>query len=309
LWKTPDQQGAQAYQEGNYDVAAGAFENPDWKASALYKAGQYDAAAQTFETLQSPAASYNLGNALAYAGKLEAALEAYDKALEQQPGDADTQFNRDLVASLLEQQQQEQEQQKQDQDQQQQDQDQQNESGQGDSSSGEGKDQSTQDQQGEQGAQDQQASASQGGGKNGQNESPDNEQGEGQGQNEPGGEEQNLAQSGEGDSGETPSQGDRQPSGAAGENEPVTSPAQQQAAADGKNAFERAMDQVLQGNGSPQPTGTEPTENGEQASSGLSELDQAREQQLRAVPDDPSGLLRARIRQYYAQQYPYGGNS
>jgi Ca-activated chloride channel family protein len=29
-------------------------------------------------------------------------------------------------------------------------------------------------------------------------------------------------------------------------------------------------------------------------------VDQAVEQQLRKVPDDPSGLLRARIRQHYA---------
>ena len=34
-----------------------------------------------------------------------------------------------------------------------------------------------------------------------------------------------------------------------------------------------------------------------------SPVDQAIEQQLRRVPDDPSGLLRARIRQHYAQTY------
>ncbi|MCZ7598083.1 MAG: tetratricopeptide repeat protein [Gammaproteobacteria bacterium] len=45
---------------------------------------------------------YNLGNALARAGRLHEALEAYDAALERHPEDADARHNRDLVADLLE---------------------------------------------------------------------------------------------------------------------------------------------------------------------------------------------------------------
>jgi len=62
----------------------------------------------------------------------------------------------------------------------------------------------------------------------------------------------------------------------------------------------------LQGNGHGQenPEGTPPGQ--PPAASDLTQLDQAHEQQLRAVPDDPSGLLRARIRQYYSQLHPNG---
>ena len=65
------------------------------------------------------------------------------------------------------------------------------------------------------------------------------------------------------------------------------------------------MDELLSGNGNAEDT-SDAEQPGDKdppiAASGYSEQDQAIEQQLRAVPDDPSGLLRARIRQHYAQQ-------
>ena len=75
--------------------------------------------------------------------------------------------------------------------------------------------------------------------------------------------------------------------------------------ADGRHAFQKAMDEILNGNGNAEDTSDaeQPGDKGPPiAASGYSEQDQAIEQQLRAVPDDPSGLLRARIRQHYAQQ-------
>jgi Ca-activated chloride channel family protein len=60
------------------------------------------------------------------------------------------------------------------------------------------------------------------------------------------------------------------------------------------------MDALLQGNGEADP-GEQPQQQAEAASAnaGISETEQAHEQQLRAVPDDSSGLLKARIRQHY----------
>lgn len=82
-------------------------------------------------------------------------------------------------------------------------------------------------------------------------------------------------------------------------------PSQSAQTADGKNAFQKAMDKLLSGNGNAEDTGDadKPVDKDQPiAAGGYSEQDQATEQQLRAVPDDPSGLLRARIRQHYAQQ-------
>lgn len=111
LWKTPDQQAADALARGDAKTAAQKFTDPAWQASALYRAGDYEKAAQSFQTLRDdedkiPAdADYNRGNALARAGQLEAALHAYDEALQKDSALADAKANRDLVKKLLEQQQ------------------------------------------------------------------------------------------------------------------------------------------------------------------------------------------------------------
>lgn len=121
LVQTPDQQGQSAFDSGDFTAAASAFASPDHKAAAHYRAGDFDAAAQLCAALPDQDAgqadSYNLGNALAQSGKFEEALTAYDKVLAKTPGDEDAQFNRDLVAKLLEQQKQDQQQQDQKQDQ------------------------------------------------------------------------------------------------------------------------------------------------------------------------------------------------
>lgn len=69
-----------------------------------------------------------------------------------------------------------------------------------------------------------------------------------------------------------------------------------QADKDHENALSKLLSSVLDGNGQ--------DKNGEPVKAsvpGAPVVDQAVEQQLREVPDDPSGLLRARIRQHYAQ--------
>lgn len=99
LWQRPDQQGADAYAKGDYAGAARRFEDPKWRGSALYKAGRYEDAAAALGGV--PGGDYNRGNALARAGKLEEAIAAYDAALQADPKDADALFNRDLVQQLL----------------------------------------------------------------------------------------------------------------------------------------------------------------------------------------------------------------
>lgn len=101
VWWRPDQQGATDFARGDYAAAAQHFEDPAWKANALYKAGDYAGAAAALSRL--PGTDYNRGNALARAGQLEQALAAYDKALAANPGNADAKFNRDLVQRLIEQ--------------------------------------------------------------------------------------------------------------------------------------------------------------------------------------------------------------
>lgn len=101
LWRTPDQQGADAFGRDDFAAAAGRFADQAWKAGALYRAGNYEAAAAAYGGIRG--ADYNRGNALARAGRLEDALAAYDAALAADPEHFDAFHNRELVRKLLEQ--------------------------------------------------------------------------------------------------------------------------------------------------------------------------------------------------------------
>ncbi len=103
-WLTPDQAGQRAFQDGDYAGAAQRFHDPAWRAAARYRSGEFDAALTDLNATDGPQAEYNRGNALARLGRLDEALAAYDRALTQLPGDADTLHNKALVEKLLEQQ-------------------------------------------------------------------------------------------------------------------------------------------------------------------------------------------------------------
>ena len=105
LWQREDQR-APALIQDNPESAARQLEDPEWRGSALYRSGKYDSAAEAFARNQGPRASYNRGNALARAGKLEEALAAYDAALNAAPDMEDALHNRRIVEELLNQKQQ-----------------------------------------------------------------------------------------------------------------------------------------------------------------------------------------------------------
>ena len=107
------------------------FARPDQEAYAKqtqavadYRSGNYDKAIQGFK--HHP---YNLGNALAHAGKIQEAIQSYAQALKENPEDEDARFNKEyLEKQLPPQQQQQQQQQNQNQQQSEQNQQNQNES-------------------------------------------------------------------------------------------------------------------------------------------------------------------------------------
>ena len=62
----------------------------------------FEASATTLASVDSADGQYNRGNALAKAGKVEPAIEAYDRALTLNPAHEDARFNRDLLKKYLE---------------------------------------------------------------------------------------------------------------------------------------------------------------------------------------------------------------
>ncbi|UZJ59233.1 VWA domain-containing protein [Pseudomonas sp. KU26590] len=103
LWRRPDQQGEHLLKRHHPAEAARHFEDPQWQGIALYQAGDYAGAVQRFAQGSSAADHYNRGNALARSGELEAAIDAYEQALERQPDFPAASANKALVEQVLEQ--------------------------------------------------------------------------------------------------------------------------------------------------------------------------------------------------------------
>jgi Ca-activated chloride channel family protein len=103
LWLRPDQQGLHLLKQEHPAEAAQHFEDHQWQGVALYEAGDYSGAAQRFAEGNDAHAHYNRGNALAKSGELEAALDAYEQALERQPDLRPALTNKALVENLLKQ--------------------------------------------------------------------------------------------------------------------------------------------------------------------------------------------------------------
>ncbi|WP_426236002.1 tetratricopeptide repeat protein [Pseudomonas sp. TWP3-2] len=101
LWLRPDQQGLHLLKQKRPAEAAQHFEDPQWQGVALYEAGDYSGAAQRFAEGNDAHAHYNRGNALAKSGELDAALDAYEQALERQPDLRPALTNKALVENLL----------------------------------------------------------------------------------------------------------------------------------------------------------------------------------------------------------------
>jgi Ca-activated chloride channel family protein len=108
LWLRPDQQGQRLLDAGRPDEAAQRFQDLQWQGKALFESGDYAGAAERFAQGDSAADHYNRGNALTKSGELEAALDAYDQALERQPELEAAQYNRALVEEALRQRQEQQ---------------------------------------------------------------------------------------------------------------------------------------------------------------------------------------------------------
>ncbi|MDE2155047.1 MAG: tetratricopeptide repeat protein [Xanthomonadaceae bacterium] len=101
LWQRPDQQAAQALRHGQAKQAQQLARDPALRGAADYRVGDYAAAAQALRQVPGTDAAYNLGNALARLGRYQPAIEAYDKALKLDPGNADAIANRKAVEDWL----------------------------------------------------------------------------------------------------------------------------------------------------------------------------------------------------------------
>lgn len=271
LWKTPDQQAEELFEQGDPKTAAKMFNDPQWKAAADYRAGDYKSAVKSLDGIEQPDALYNRGNALAKAGQLQQAIDAYNKALKMDPDNEDARYNRDVLKDYLKKQQQ--------QGNNQQNSDQQNNDQQGNQGQGQ------QQQKGDQGKQDQQQAGNQG-----QQDNQQNQQGEqsGDSKQQQGSEDNQRQQGGQQEDGQQKDNARRQ---------------QQQQAQAGEDKDQDSNDkenQTARQQDQDQSSDTGDDQARLSRSDDLNKDDaktkQLMEQWLRRIPDDPGGLLRRKFR-------------
>lgn len=249
-----DQQGHEAFEQEAWEDAAERFADPGWRASALYRAGRYDEAAAQWAAIDSPGAHYNRGNALARAGQLEEAIEAYERALGANPEFEDARHNRELLEQLM-------------------------------------KQQESQQQQSQ----------------SGQNQSPpDSGSTQDPGQGDSGGQDS----SGRGDAaqqdGQRDDQAEREPGDPTSASEPDST--SQSDDANGESGQDSIAQDPPANGDTPARTGTGEPQDGErqEATTAGAEADpeaqQAMEQWLRRIPDDPSALLRRKFQYQYEER-------
>lgn len=101
--KNTDQQALDAYKNKDFESAANADSNK-LKGAALYQQGNFEEALNAFSKDKSASGLYNYGNALAKAGQLEQAIDAYKQAQNLQSGFSEAAENQALVEQLLNQQ-------------------------------------------------------------------------------------------------------------------------------------------------------------------------------------------------------------
>ncbi len=263
LWQNNNQRAQNAMQANDPKQAAALFNDPEWRAAANYRAGNYQEAAKDLQDVDSVDAQYNRGNALAKHGQLQEALKAYDEVLKRDPKNVDAKFNHDLVEEMLKQQ----------------DQQQDKDGQQGDK----------QDQKQQSDGKDKQDKSGQQGDKSGDQKDAQQQDGkQSEGKNQDG-----KKDPGKQDAGKEGKDGQQQ------EQQSASNTAQQSGKSEDaqrKNARPQSGKQDDHADNGDKPEGAIA---GQQDAS---ELQQADQQWLRRIPDDPGGLWRRKFMYQYKQQ-------
>lgn len=271
LWQRPDQQAQVQLNAGNAKQAQALAQSPALRGTADYRAGDMADAARDFQGVDDADARYNAGNALAKQQQFKEAIAAYDDALRRDPSMADAAANKKAVEEWLKKQQEKNDQgdkDKQD-SKEHQGKDQQDNGSAGSKDEDQKKDQSDQSSKSADSDQD----------------SKNNQQNQ-QGEQNPGDKKDQQSQSGS--SGQQNDRGDDQD-------------AQQQAGAkdadqQSQERYSQGMDQALKKDGDKDQQKTKPIRLGANEREGAQdEQQQAVQQWLQRVPDDPGGLLRRKF--------------
>lgn len=99
LWRTPDRQAQLLMNNGDYLEAAELFTHPMQRGEAYFKAGEFKKALSAYNMVVTPEGMYNRGNSQMMMGKYDAAIELYDKVLQQRPDWEAATTNREIAVA------------------------------------------------------------------------------------------------------------------------------------------------------------------------------------------------------------------
>ena len=275
LWQRPDQQAQTQLDAGDAKQAQALAKNPALRGAADYRAGDMADAARDFQSAGDADAQYNAGNALAKQQQFKEAIAAYDDALRRDPSMADAAANKKAVEEWLKKQQQKNDQGDKDKQ---------------DSKDHQGKDQKDDGSAGSKG-EDQKKDPSDQSSKfaDADQDSKKNQQSQQSQQGEQNSGDKKDQQSQSGSSGQQNDQGQNQD-------------AQQQSGAkdadqQSRESYSQGMDQALKkDDDKDQQQKTKPIRLGAKEKEGAQdEHQQAVQQWLQRIPDDPGGLLRRKF--------------
>ena len=268
-WKTRDQRGVELLQSGDAAAASEVFKDSEWRGISHYRNGNFAEAQKEFAGSTDLNSLYNEGTAAARAGDYQAAVEKLEQVATADPAHADAQHNLDIARQLLEQQQQS------------------DESEQGESEQGDEQDQQGESEENQAGEQDQQQG--------------DQQQGDQQQGDQAGNEQSGQQQDGETSDDQKNSDGGGELSASAEDaqaNEDNAAQSTEEQNQSEENPSEQQ--QAQQGQSEQDPSSTEAGESasaaGPEPIEPISESEQATEQWMRRIPDDPSQLLRNKIK-------------
>jgi Ca-activated chloride channel family protein len=284
LWQRPDQRAQVELDAGHAAQAQALAQSPALHGAAAYRAADFAGAAQDFSHVDSADAQYNLGNALAKQGHYPDAIAAYDAALKRAPDLADAAANKQAIEEWMKQQQQQKNQKQ--------------------------NPQNSKDHQGHEQKQD-------GSGSSSDDKQQDQQDGQSQQQDQQGqqrDQQQDSAKNSKGTDGkpqpgQDSSDKDKQNSQADGKDQSgadknaQAQPAATEADKQAKQQFEQKMNQALSKDDKKSEKQSRPLRLGARDDGNpRDEHEQAVEQWMQRVPDDPGGLLRRKFQLEYQRR-------
>ena len=277
-WKTPDQRALKLYEAGKHEELIEKSPSENWTGLGQFQKKDYSQASSSFENTRkalqadglaesATTALYNQGVSNVLSGEYEAAIENFEQVLGENPAHKDAEHNRDIAKKLLELQQNSDE---------------------------------SENQEGEQGQEGDENSESSDSEQSSENsESEQSEGSDGESQDRENGSDSEAEQENS-SSAENSEQDD--------EEESQNSASEQQQQEEEQQARDalaaEAEQQEQQEQQSQSDVDEQMMEQLVESEEPLTESEQATEQILRRIPDDPRGLLRRKLEQSHRNEYP-----